>query len=226
MARECPTGRMQEGYRGIGGRGRGSVGWRPHYHVSMAMEIFWEGMGAQDGGFKAEGLLDSGCSRNVCGSQWLQKFVDALKQKGMRDRLEEREVNTTFLFGRDKRQSNKEVKLPVDLGQQIRHMWVDVIEEKPGDFELPLLISLPTMKKMRMVVNHETEQAWMGDTLLRTRMNTRGQMMMSLLQEETEEVLMARVGSVLEKHKGGRELELELNRVHKRLGHATRWRDF
>ena len=85
-------------------------------------------------------VLDSGCSRTVCGQNWLKCFEDSLDE-GVS--IKEGSSCATLKFGNGGPvQSLKKVLLPVTIGNDKISLEADVV-----DIDIPLLLSKATMKK-------------------------------------------------------------------------------
>ena len=85
-------------------------------------------------------ILDSGCSRTVCGQNWLKCFEDSLDE-GVS--IKKRSSCATFKFGNGGPvQSLKKVVLPVTIGNDKISLETDVV-----DTDIPLLLSKAAMKK-------------------------------------------------------------------------------
>ena len=93
-------------------------------------------------------VLDSGCTKNVCGKTWLECYMETL-DKNQQPKVKEYESTTTFKFGSgDSVKSLKRVKIPVCIGRRNVFLETDVI-----DGDLPLLLSKDAMKKAEMNID-------------------------------------------------------------------------
>ena len=79
-------------------------------------------------------VLDSGCTKTVCGESWLNNCIDTLSADD-KQKVVESESNFKFKFGNTV-QAIKEVKIPL----QIRNKEVDIHTDVINN-ELPLLLS-------------------------------------------------------------------------------------
>ena len=86
-------------------------------------------------------LLDSGCTKTVCGEQWLKVFIDTLSPNDVSSITEK--SSTLFKFGDNKMiKSNRCVKIPVKIAETPVILSTDVI-----DYDIPFLLSKEAMKK-------------------------------------------------------------------------------
>ena len=93
-------------------------------------------------------VLDSGCTKNVCGKTWLGCYLETL-DKSQRSMVKEFESGTSFKFGNgDSVKSLKRVKVPAYIGGKNVFIETDVI-----DGDLPLLLSKDAMKKAEMNID-------------------------------------------------------------------------
>ena len=84
-------------------------------------------------------LIDTGCSSNVCGKNWLRCYRDTLSDKS---NIEEIPSDKLFKFGASKAYpSMKQVNLPANIGGQQGYILTDVV-----DCEIPLLLSKNSLK--------------------------------------------------------------------------------
>ena len=87
-------------------------------------------------------VLDSGCTKNVCGESWLTNYLDTLTESDRSKVVVEKSSNS-FRFGNGKSlNSEKMVTFPAQIGKEDIMIKSDVI-----DSDLPLLLSKSTMKK-------------------------------------------------------------------------------
>ena len=86
-------------------------------------------------------VLDSGCSRTVCGKDWLDCYIQSLPDN-ISKIVDEKESNVLFKFGDGKTyKSLKTVTLPVTIGVREVNIVTEVV-----NCELPLLLSKSSMK--------------------------------------------------------------------------------
>lgn len=87
-------------------------------------------------------VLDSGCSKTVCGESWLKEYLETLSDNEL-NHVTESQSNTIFKFGDgNEMRSIKQMKLPARIGDTNINIVTDVVK---GD--LPLLFSKDAMKK-------------------------------------------------------------------------------
>ena len=87
-------------------------------------------------------ILDSGCSKTVCGITWLNCFMDTLPEQA-RDNMKVLKGTNKFKFGNgEELPSIKEVTLPCVIGDVRVDIVADVVKS-----DIPLLLSKSSMKK-------------------------------------------------------------------------------
>ena len=99
-------------------------------------------------------ILDSGCSRTVCGRKWLTLYLDTLDKVNC-DKIKRENSSSVYRFGDGKKfVANECVTLPCVLaGKQIQ-IKTDVV-----DCNIPLLLSKKSMKTAGMVIDLKTDTA-------------------------------------------------------------------
>ena len=102
----------------------------------------------------ASGILDSGCTKTVCGTAWYREFLENLNQAD-KARVKETSSSVPYKFGGSEViNSNLRVVIPIYVGSQQGNLETEVV-----DSDLPLLISKDTMKKSGMVLNFDRDTA-------------------------------------------------------------------
>ena len=93
-------------------------------------------------------LLDSACTKTVCGDKWLKLYLDTLKDED-KDLVEVMKSDTKFRFGDGiEVTSSKLVKIPALIGHKKVMISTDVVSNV-----IPLLLSRSAMKNSNMVLN-------------------------------------------------------------------------
>ena len=90
-----------------------------------------------------KGIVDSGCTRTVCGNNWINNFVSKLSSL-QREKIKKSNSQSSILFGGGTvSYSWANCKIPSSLGSLSCYLEVEVIKGN-----LPLLVSLNTLRKM------------------------------------------------------------------------------
>ena len=101
-------------------------------------------------------ILDSGCSKTVCGKVWYECFLETLPE-GVAAKLKNKESDSTFRFGNGSElKSLFHVSLPARLAGKDVVIGTDVI-----DSDIPLLLSKNSMKKADTVIDFEKDEVWL-----------------------------------------------------------------
>ena len=91
-------------------------------------------------------LLDSGCTKTVCGSFWLQCYKNSLDEKDQVNIVYEPSIRT-FKFGDSKViKSTHKADIPAYIGNRKVRIETEVVDK-----ELPLLLSKEAMKEAGMM---------------------------------------------------------------------------
>ena len=101
-----------------------------------------------------KGILDSACTKCVAGSAWMDEFISTLsEEEKLMVRKSTVKSDSIFRFGDGVQSRSFEcVKIPVFFGKKRRVLKVDIV-----DNEIPLLISKPAMKNLRMKLDFEND---------------------------------------------------------------------
>ena len=87
-------------------------------------------------------VLDSGCTKTVCGEEWLKCYIDSLSEEEKK-KIQSYKSNTEFKFGDGKNvTSEKCVSIPCKIAGTNVNVETDVVKS-----EIPLLLSKDSMKK-------------------------------------------------------------------------------
>ena len=119
----------------------------PHQWESTMMATAGSGVAGSTGHISVENLLDTGCTKTVCGSTFYKQYKHQLRLIGYTKRLRQRGSTRRFVFGGgDRKSSTRAVRLPIyPVGKRV-YLWVDIVQDEPGLVPLPLLISLMDMR--------------------------------------------------------------------------------
>ena len=114
-----------------------------------------------------DGILDTGCSKDCGGDCWFKKFFSAMSEEDRRE-VSFRVSEASFKFGDGRAvKAIKKVVFPAYFGEQKMFLTAHIVKA-----DIPLLISLPTMKKMKLSIHcHKDEGSREGGA--RARLYTR-----------------------------------------------------
>ncbi|XP_029629926.1 uncharacterized protein LOC115207015 [Salmo trutta] len=170
-------------------------------------------------------VIDTACTRTVCGAKWLDSYVSELNMKEVQNMIDT-PSNRAFKFG-DGRivHSTKRVKIPAKIGQTKCHIETEVV---PTD--IPLLLSKASLKKAGAVLDIKNDKAVMFKQPVTLELTTSGHYCVNILDKDitqspckneirtdTEHMEILTVTENMnskEKHK-------VLLKLHKQFGHAT-----
>ena len=101
-------------------------------------------------------ILDSRCTKSVCGRVWLQCYLDALNESD-KSSVQEQESSSKFKFGDDVVQTSlKKVIIPADINGTKVKIETDVI-----DNSLPLLLSKSATQKAATKIDFKNNKVTM-----------------------------------------------------------------
>ena len=114
-------------------------------------------------------ILDSGCSRTVCGEQWLNMYMDTLDDKHRRNVISENS-SAVYRFGDgEKFSALRCVTLPCMLAGKTIQIKADVVS-----CNIPLLLSKRSMKRADMVIDLKTDTATIFGTKVKLNSTSLG----------------------------------------------------
>ena len=97
-------------------------------------------------------VLDSGCSKNVCGESWLNYYLETLTQSD-HSKVKFEDSSNSFRFGDgNSLKSSKRVTFPAKIGEKNIMIKTDVIAS-----DLPLLLSKEAMKKANVKIDFSND---------------------------------------------------------------------
>ena len=160
-------------------------------------------------------VLDSGASKTVCGLEWYNCYRDSLDENLMKE-LKEYPSETIFRFGVGKLKASKMVHLPVMFCDKKVKLEVHVV-----DTDIPLLLSLKTMKTMGLQINFETDEVILDGEGFDLGTTSTGHYTLTLSKnlENTPEVYLNAV-SECEKSKK-LDIKNKALKLHRRFAHAN-----
>ena len=99
-------------------------------------------------------LLDSGCTKTVCGTEWLREYTSGLSEEG-RKTIVKSKSDRIFKF-RDGNVVNayERVTIPSTIGSQKGDIQCEVMDKN-----LPLLLSKDSKKKAAVTINFVEDTA-------------------------------------------------------------------
>lgn len=163
-------------------------------------------------------IIDTACTRTVCGEKWLDSYIKDLKQSQTDKMLQTESPSCRpFRFGDGQVvHSYRKVKLPAKIGQTKCHIETEVV---PAD--IPLLLSKMSLKKAGTVLDMENDRVVMFKQPVPLELTSSGHYCVDIRDTNAEvncnegEILVVTADmSTKEKHK-------ILLKLHKQFGHAS-----
>ena len=135
-------------------------------------------------------ILDSGCSRTVCGEMWLASYLETLTSVE-KESVKIEQSTSVFKFGDGKRmKSLKRVVLPCVLAGKNVTIRTDVVA-----CNVPLLLSKTSMKRAGMIINLNNDTALIFGKNVKLNVTSIGHYMLPvfhpLSDSRVEEVLLS-----------------------------------
>ena len=114
-------------------------------------------------------ILDSGCTTNVCGLAWLNRYIGFLDNSFKRF-VSYQPSNQTFTFGGGTTfVSKRKVTFPCWVGGQKGTLTTDIIGSN-----IPLLLSRKAMKSIGMVLDFRKDEATVHDRIIKLKVTKTG----------------------------------------------------
>ena len=159
-------------------------------------------------------ILDSGCSKTVCGKVWYEQYCNSISEKNLK--IEELESMSKFKFGNGQSfQSVKKVLIPAKIGTKNVKIETDVVEA-----EIPMLLSKASMKKANAKLDFVQDSVVMFGEAMKLNFTTSGHYMIDLnagnLEKDEHSLTLFNMQTAYEKDK-----EKMASKLHTQFGHAT-----
>ena len=120
-------------------------------------------------------LLDSGCSKTVCGEYWYDNYVGSISDYDQ-SCVKEEPSKASFTFGDgSSEKSLKRTQIPCYIGGKRCFIETDVVK-----CNIPLLLSKKAMKKGRMCLNFADDRATLGKLTIPLKCSTSGHYLLPL----------------------------------------------
>lgn len=161
-------------------------------------------------------VIDTACTRTVCGEKWLDSYVSGLNGADV-NKIVNTSSKKPFKFGDGQVvYSTKMVKIPAKIGDTKCAIETEVV---PSD--IPLLLSKASLKKAGAVLNLENDTAVMFKQPIALELTSSGHYCINIQNTESpseayENVVLAITEGMTkeQKHKA-------LLKLHKQFGHAS-----
>ena len=161
-------------------------------------------------------IIDTACTRTVCGKQWLQHFIEQLD---IHDREQVISVpsNKAFKFGDGKTvYSFKLVTIPATISGTKCTINTEVVSA-----DIPLLLSKESLQKAGTVLDLKNDKAEMFNQPVQLELTSSGHYCINILSEnvntiEPEDITLIANGDIHSKFN-----KQTLEKLHKQFGHAS-----
>ena len=162
-------------------------------------------------------VLDSACSSTVCGKAWLEDFLNSRSVDDTRV-VERRDSTKTFRFGNDGiLKSEGEYVIPANLVGKPVNIVTDVV-----DSNIPLLLSLNSLKAAKVVIDTVTDSAIILGRKVSLDRTSSGHYCVSIVEDSdgVSEALSVLAVDIAKYTKN--DSKKALLKLHKSMGHPTR----
>ena len=158
-------------------------------------------------------ILDSACSSTVCGVTWLQRYVSSLSED-KRKLIIQSDSSQSFKFGGgEKLVSVGLFTIPAKLAGEDIYIRTDVVES-----DIPLLLSLDSMKKADIVLYTKEDKATAFGKEIDLNFTSSGHYCVSLVDDTVD---VSSIQEVLRVELGEIEIEQKLLHLHRQFAHPS-----
>ena len=120
-------------------------------------------------------LLDSGCTKTVCGEEWLNCYMESLTENELK-KVSVEKSDSLFKFGNNKLiKSKRRVNIPCLIGNRNVTLACDVV-----DCQIPLLLSKESMKKANTQIDFKSDTVQMFGSSIKLSFTSSGHYCISL----------------------------------------------
>ncbi len=166
-------------------------------------------------------IIDTACTRPVCGQEWLDDYVTGLSQNKLNDLIKTEEPSCrSFRFGDGKVvYSTKKLKIPAKIGQTSCHIETDVVPTN-----IPLLLSKASMKRAGTVLDMEEDRAVMFNKPVKLDFTSSGHYCVNIMDDKSrghEESQCENEILIISEEMSSAAKRKILLKLHKQFGHAS-----
>ena len=158
-------------------------------------------------------LLDCGCTKTVAGVFWMKEYLEMLSAED-RKSVKEESSQSKFRFGDGHEcKSMKALIIPIKVGRRKYLLRVEVVEE-----EIPLLLSKPSMKSLKMNLDFDKDVAYIGNEEIKLSCTSSGHYRLHLTPcniDACNITLTVTEGLDIKQKK------VKAFKLHRQFGHAT-----
>ena len=129
-------------------------------------------------------VIDTACTKTVCGSKWLYQFVTSLGEKSQKE-ITFCESKTPFKFGDgETKYSYQLVKFPAKIGGVECFIEAEVV-----DCDIPLLLSKESLKRAQTVIDLNSDKVSMFGKQVEIQLTSSGHYCVNILNAEDKSKL-------------------------------------
>ena len=160
-------------------------------------------------------VLDSACTSTVCGRKWLDRYLSSLSPQEREGALRKEQSTERFRFGGGEvLKSEGRFNLPAILAGKRVTIVTDVV-----DSDIPLLLSLDTMKRAEVKLFTSDDSAEIFGVKVSLNFTTSGHYCVSLRGEEKVPVSTLQEAFKVEIRGNEGEMMKKLRHLHRQFGH-------
>ena len=147
--------------------------------VDLDKEVYSETLKLGSGETSNAAILDSGAPKTICGKIWLKEYITNLSNED-KQRVTYRSSSNSYTFGHESRcRARKQVTIPAVIGERSVKIKADVVEA-----DLPLLLSLVSLKEAKAELNFEDNSIKILGQTLNLHITQSGHYVLSLRRNQ------------------------------------------
>ena len=162
-------------------------------------------------------VLDTACTRTVCGEKWLDHYLEQLNKK---DKLEvvERPSSKLFRFGDGNPIKSKKLSIiPATIADTRCNIETEVVSA-----DIPLLLSKSSLQKAETVIDTKNDKAEMFNKIVNLEQTSSGHYCINILAENDQEDVTPQEIALIVQHKGDKLNSRKiLTKLHQQFGHCS-----
>ena len=161
-------------------------------------------------------IIDTACTRTVCGEKWLQHFKDSLNNHNKKKFFTE-PSQKVFRFGDGKTvYSTKIATIPAKIGDTRCSIQTEVVPA-----EIPLLLSKESLQKAGTVLDLKHDKAEMFDKQVPLELTSSGHYCINVLDDIDDDVEPDDIILIVNGDVDSKENRDTIVKLHKQFGHAS-----
>lgn len=161
-------------------------------------------------------VVDSGAKSNVCGTVWLDRYIESISD-GDRSAIREEHCVSKYRFGDGEEVlSDVKITVPVSIGSQKQLLTTSVINK-----DIPLLLSFDSLNRNSVVIDFGNLSMNVGNQSVPLKRTSSGHLLLPLSDKDESNVNIVLQVRNLE-NLSRRDKEKKMMKLHQQMAHASK----